>query len=223
MGCPVPKVVKNNEGSALMLEPDLAASIVTKICKSIKIPVTVKIRKGWDENNVNAVEFAKRMEDSGASAVAVHGRTKYQLYSGSADWDIIRQVKAAVDIPVLGNGDIITPQDAKRILAETKCDAVMIGRAAMGNPWLFKRVSKLINEGIELPEPSPEERIKMAIRHGELAVKYKNEKIAIKEMRKHVAWYVRGLPHAAKMRDMVNKVTTLDQLKALMYEYLTSP
>jgi len=220
MGCPVPKVVKSKEGSALMLNPDLACSIVEKVVQSVKIPVTVKIRKGWDENNVNAVDFAKRMETSGVSAIAIHGRTRSQLYSDQADWEIIRKVKEAVNVPVLGNGDIFSPKDAQNMFEKTKCDAVMVGRGAMGNPWLIYRITSFINKGVKISEPSVMDRIKLAVKHVELAVRYKNEKIAIKEMRKHVAWYFKGLPHAARMRDIINEVTTLTELKELLYGYL---
>jgi nifR3 family TIM-barrel protein len=220
MGCPVPKVVKNQEGSALMLQPDLAAKIVERLVRSLKIPVTVKIRKGWDENNINAVDFAKRMEASGASAIAVHGRTRCQMYSGKADWEIIKKVKQAVTIPVLGNGDIFFPEDALRMLKETNCDGVMVGRGAMGNPWIFKGIITLLKGEKKFFEPNIHDKISLAIRHAQLAVKYKNEEVAIKEMRKHIAWYFKGLPHAAKMRDTVNKVNTLKELEEMLYNYI---
>lgn len=220
MGCPVPKVVKNNEGSALMQNPHLAASIVSEVVKAVDIPVTVKFRKGWDKDNITALDFAKRMEASGASALAIHGRTRCQMYSGKADWDIVRQVKGGVNIPVIGNGDIFNPEDAINMFKETNCDGVMVARGAMGNPWIFKRIISLLKNDTELPEPSIKEIATMIIRHGELCIKYKPEDVAIKEMRKHVTWYFKGLPHATKIRTKVNKVTTLEELKDLMGEYL---
>ncbi|KJS19043.1 MAG: TIM barrel oxidoreductase NifR3 [Clostridiaceae bacterium BRH_c20a] len=220
MGCPVPKVVKNLEGSALMLDSELAYTIVEKVVQSVKVPVTVKIRKGWDGDKINAVEFAKRMEAAGASLIAVHGRTRCQMYSGTADWNIIKAVKEAVKVPVIGNGDIFSAKDALRMFKETGCDAVMVGRGAMGNPWLFAQITTLISKGEEIPPPSLADRILMAIKHAEFSVKYKAEKIAIKEMRKHIGWYFKGLPHGARMRDTVNKMSTLDDLKELLYRYL---
>lgn len=221
MGCPVPKVVKNNEGSALMGNPHLAASIVKRMVERVKIPVTVKIRKGWDENNINGVSFAQRMEDSGAAAVAIHGRTRSQYYSGQADWDIIKEIKNVLQVPVIGNGDIFSPQDGLRMLQETGCDGIMVGRGAMGNPWIFPQLTELLLSGTVIPGPSLEERIDTAVRHGELAVKFsQSEERAIKEMRKHIAWYFKGLPHGARMRDSVNKLCTLQEIKDLLYGYL---
>lgn len=220
MGCPVPKITKNNEGSSLMLNPNLASQIVTSIKKAVDIPVTVKIRKGWDDNNINAVEFAKRMEEAGADAIAVHGRTKEQLYSGSADWDIIREVKKAVKVPVLGNGDVTSPLTAKEMMDETKCDMVMVGRAAFGSPWLLGNIIKYLKDGTLIPEPSIEERVKFALRHTELIVKYKGEKIGIKEMRKHLGWYFKGLPGATNIRRQMNSITTKVDLDNLLYEYM---
>ncbi|MFZ7101362.1 MAG: tRNA dihydrouridine synthase DusB [Peptococcaceae bacterium] len=219
MGCPVPKVVRNSEGSALMLEPGLAGQIVRAVVNRVKIPVTVKIRKGWDDTNINAVAFAREMEESGAAAVAVHGRTRSQYYSGQADWSIIKAVKEAVQVPVIGNGDIFWPEDGLRMFTATGCDGIMIGRGALGNPWIFGRLAQLLS-GNDLPEPSIAERISTAVRHVELAVKYKDEAVAVKELRKHMAWYFKGLPHAARMRDHVNKLSTLEEVKEMLYGYL---
>ncbi|MBM7856042.1 nifR3 family TIM-barrel protein [Desulfohalotomaculum tongense] len=216
MGCPAPKIVKNNEGCALMKDPDLAGRIVEAVVKSVSVPVTVKMRKGWDEDSVNAVELARRVVCAGASAVTVHGRTRDQFYSGEADWSIIRQVKEAVDVPVIGNGDIWHPQDAVRMMEETGCDAVMIGRAAMGNPWIFKQTIHYLKTGELLPGPRPEERIKTAIRHLELIVEDKGEKIGVAEMRKHAAWYTKGLPGAARLRRHINQAQTPEELREIL-------
>lgn len=184
--------------------------------KSVKKPVTVKFRKGFDDDHVNAVEIAKIAESCGVSAVAVHGRTREQYYSGTADWDIIRQVKEAVSIPVIGNGDIFTPQDAKRCLEETGCDGLMIGRGARGNPWIFKRTAHYLETGELLPEPTGAEIGEMILRHARMQVKMKGEYIGMKEMRKHVAWYTAGLPHSASMRRASNELETLEQLENLL-------
>ena len=216
MGCPVPKIVKNGEGSALMKNPKLVEEILTKLVKAVKKPVTVKFRKGFDDTCSNAVEIAKIAESCGVSAVAVHGRTREQYYSGTADWDIIRQVKEAVSIPVIGNGDIFTPQDAKRCLEETGCDGLMIGRGARGNPWIFKRTAHYLETGELLAEPTGAEIGEMILRHAQMQVKMKGEYIGMKEMRKHVAWYTAGLPHSASMRRASNELETLEQLENLL-------
>lgn len=222
MGCPVPKVVNNGEGSALMKNPLLAGAIIEKTVKAVKKPVTVKIRKGFDEAHVNAVEMAKIAQESGAAAVAVHGRTREEYYSGKADWDIIARVKQAVKIPVLGNGDVTDGESARRLLAQTGCDGIMIGRAAQGNPWIFREVTAVL-EGKEPPQrPGREELYEMIVRHALLAGEYKGEYIAVREMRKHMAWYTTGLPHSAQLRRKINEMETMEQLITGMKEALLS-
>lgn len=205
MGCPTPKIVKNGEGAALMRNPALAAAIVAAVVERVHCPVTVKIRKGWDEHSVNAVDFARQMVRAGAAAVAVHGRLRSQFYSGEADWDIIRRVREAVDVPVIGNGDVCCPEDAARMLEQTGCQAVMIGRAAMGNPWLFSRTVHYLATGELLPGPTPEMRRDTAVRHYNLLAETKGEHIANREMRKHLAWYTRGLRGATRLRARINQ------------------
>ena len=216
MGCPVPKIVNNGEGSALMKNPELAAQIIEAMAKKSKKPVTVKIRKGFNDESVNAVEVAKRLEQAGASLIAVHGRTREQFYSGVADWDIIRQVKETVSIPVIGNGDIRSPLDAKKMMDETGCDMVMIGRAARGNPWIFKQVNEYLMNGKLIDRPSIEEVKAMILRHSRMLVDYKGEYTGVREMRKHVAWYIFGYPHAAALRNAVNQVENIEQMEALI-------
>ncbi|MEY8535395.1 tRNA dihydrouridine synthase DusB [Blautia pseudococcoides] len=216
MGCPVPKVVNNGEGSALMKNPKLVGEIVRKVSSAIKKPLTVKIRKGFTGESVNAVEIAKIIEDAGASAVAVHGRTREQYYSGKADWDIIRRVKEAVSIPVIGNGDVDSPESARRLLEETGCDGIMIGRAARGNPWIFGRISSYLENGTMPPGPSIPEVRDMILRHARLQIEYKGEYTGMREMRKHVAWYTAGMPHSAAVRRQVNEVETYEQLERLV-------
>jgi len=210
MGCPTPKIVKNGEGAALMRTPALAASIVTAVAARVTCPVTVKIRKGWDESSVNAVEFARLMVEAGAAAVAVHGRTRSQFYSGEADWDIIKQVREALEVPVIGNGDVGSPEDAARMINETGCQAVMIGRASMGNPWIFSRTAQYLASGEILPGPTLKMRRETAIRHYELLARIKGEHIANREMRKHLAWYTRGLRGAARLRGCINQGCSRD-------------
>ncbi|SCP96748.1 tRNA dihydrouridine synthase DusB [Anaerobium acetethylicum] len=216
MGCPVPKVVNNGEGSALMKNPKLVEEIVTKTVKAIQKPVTVKIRKGFNDDSVNAVEIAKIIEGCGAAAVAVHGRTREQYYSGKADWDIIRRVKEAVSIPVVGNGDIESPLDAERMMKETGCDGVMIGRGVRGNPWLFRQINTYLDTGERIPKPTLEEVRDMIIRHGRLQLRYKGEHQGMREMRKHVAWYTAGYPNSARLRNQVNSIETMDDLERLI-------
>lgn len=218
MGCPVPKVAGNGEGSALMRNPELVGEIIRKTVRAIKKPVTVKIRKGFTEKEVNAVEIAKIAEASGASAIAVHGRTREQYYSGQADWDIIRQVKEAVKIPVIGNGDIDTPQKARQMLEQTGCDGIMVGRAVRGNPWLFDQIREYLETG-RIPErPSKEEIRAMMLRHARMQIGYKGDYIGIREMRKHISWYTAGYPGSAKLRGEINMVDSYAQLEQLLEE-----
>ena len=216
MGCPVPKVVNNGEGSALMKNPRLVHEIIRKVSGAIKKPVTVKFRKGFTEDCVNAVEIARIAQDAGAAAVAVHGRTREQYYSGKADWDIIRQVKEAVSIPVIGNGDVDSPEKAKQMQQETGCDGIMIGRAVRGNPWLFSRILHYQETGELLPKPDIREVKEMMLRHARLQLEYKGEYTGMREMRKHVAWYTAGMPHSAAVRRLVNEVESYEQLEELV-------
>lgn len=215
MGCPVPKVVNNGEGSALMKQPKLVYEIVSKVAKAIQKPVTVKIRKGFDDAHINAVEIAKIAEEAGAAAVAVHGRTREQYYSGKADWDIIRQVKDAVSIPVIGNGDILTAQDVYDMKKQTGCDGFMIGRGAQGNPWIFRQILHYMETGEELPKPDIREVAEMILRHARSQIAFKGEMMGIREMRKHAAWYTSGYKNSAKLRGKINEIETYEQLKEL--------
>ncbi|MCQ2549333.1 MAG: tRNA dihydrouridine synthase DusB [Lachnospiraceae bacterium] len=211
MGCPVPKVVNNGEGSALMKNPKLVGEILTALVKAVDKPVTVKIRKGFSEDNANAVEIAKIAEAAGVAAIAVHGRTREQYYSGKADWDCIRQVKEAVSIPVLGNGDVVDGKSAKAMLTETGCDGILIGRAVRGNPWIFAQINAYL-EGKEYCPPTMEEIKHTILRHGQLQLQYKGEYTAVREMRKHIAWYSSGMPHSARLRGQINEMDTMESL-----------
>lgn len=219
MGCPVPKVVNNGEGSALMKNPKLIGEIVNRVSRAIHKPVTVKIRKGFNEACINAVEVAKIAEANGAAAIAVHGRTREEYYGGKADWNIISQVKNAVSIPVIGSGDVVTPLDAKRMLEETECDGVMIARGVRGNPWLFEQIKEYLNNGVLLAKPEFEEVKDMVLRHTAMEIKYKGEFTALREMRKHVAWYTMGYPASSVLRSRVNEIETYNELVELLEKY----
>ena len=220
MGCPAPKVIKNGDGSALMRNPKLAAEVLTAVVKNSEKPVTLKIRKGWDDDSVNAVEIAKIAEECGISALAIHGRTREQFYSGKADWDIIAEIKQAINIPVIGNGDVFEVEDAVNMLEKTKCAAIMIGRGAQGNPWIFNRINHYMKTGEILPEPTLEEKITTAIRHMNLAVAEHGDYVAVREMRKHIGWYLKGLKNSAKYRDQINKITDYKEVIAMLEEYM---
>ncbi len=216
MGCPVPKVVRNGEGSALMKNPKLVYEIVSAIVKAIQKPVTVKIRKGFDDSCINAVEIAKIIEEAGASAVAVHGRTREQYYSGIADWDIIRQVKEAVSIPVIGNGDVTSGEKAIALKKQTGCDGVMIARGAQGNPWIFSELLAYEETGELPPRPTIDQIKETMLRHARLQMEYKGDYLGIREMRKHVAWYTKGLHGSAKLREMINQVESYEELENIL-------
>ena len=218
MGCPAPKIIKNGDGSALMRDPELAGRIVREVKQASLKPVTVKFRKGFDENSVNAVDFAKVMEHAGADAITVHGRTRSQMYSGEADWDIIKSVKQAVSIPVIGNGDVFTAEAAVDIRNLTGCDAVMIGRGAMGNPWIFRQIMQM-NNGDEVTFPSPDERIDVVLEHYSRSIKYLGENRAVREMRKHIAWYVKGLKNCTDLKNSVNCETRSEKVIEMLLEY----
>ncbi len=216
MGCPAPKIVKNGDGSALMKNPKLIGNIVKAVSSSTKKPLTIKIRKGFDDDSINALEIAKIVEENGASGLAIHGRTREQFYSGNADWDIIRKVKENVSIPIIGNGDITSPEKAKEMLDYTGCDAIMIGRAAQGNPWIFKRVVHYLETGEILEKPSINEKIDIAINHLHMLVEYKGEYIGIREMRKHLGWYIKGMPKSSEMRVIINGIEDSKKMEDLL-------
>ena len=221
-GCPVPKVAGNGGGSALMKDPELAGRIVEAVVRAVDLPVTVKCRAGWDSEHINAVEFAKICEEAGAAALTVHGRTRMQMFAPPVDLDIIRRVKKAVNIPVIGNGDVDSPQAAKRMYDETGCDLVMVGRGAMGNPWLFRRIEHYIKTGELLPEPSPEERMAVLKKHVELLCKYKGEYVGMREARKHSSWYIKGMRGAAEFRRECGEITAPEDLERLIDRVLLS-
>ena len=216
MGCPVPKIVNNGDGSALMKNPRLAGEIIEKTARAIQKPVTIKIRKGFDDAHINAVEMAHIAQESGAAAIAVHGRTREQYYSGKADWEIIRKVKEAVHIPVIGNGDVWTPQDAIDMRKQTGCDGVMIGRGAQGNPWIFKQILHYEQTGELLEKPSPQEVTEMILHHAKMQMEFKGEYIGMREIRKHAAWYTAGYKNSAKLRGKINETETYEELKELL-------
>ena len=218
MGCPAPKIVNNGDGCALMKSPETAAKVISAVCRAVDVPVTVKFRAGWDDKSINAVEFAKVAEQSGASAVTVHGRTREQFYSGTADLDIIKAVKAAVKIPVIGNGDIIDGGSAAHMLEYTGCDGIMVGRAAEGNPWIFKEISAYLKDGTVLPPPDLDERREVALKHLGLLVEFKGEHRGVLEGRKHMAWYFKGVSGGAVLRTALNKAQKYDEMCGLINE-----
>ncbi|MBQ1809100.1 MAG: tRNA dihydrouridine synthase DusB [Selenomonas sp.] len=219
MGCPAPKIVKNGEGSALMLAPDKVYEILSAIRKAVKMPFTVKMRKGWDDQHVNVLEIAKIAEAAGVDAIAVHGRTREQFYSGQADWQIIAEVKKAVKVPVIANGDVRTCKDLQRIMDTTGADGVMIGRGAQGNPWIFKQLTHYLRTGEVLPPPTLQERAAVIVRHLDLLLKYKGDYIGPREMRKHATWYTRGITHGAILRDKFNRAEKREDFIAILNEY----
>ena len=219
MGCPAPKVVKNGEGSALMRDPERATAILTAIRKAVKMPLSVKMRIGWDESSINVVDLAKRAEAAGFDAITVHGRTREQFYRGHADWEKIGEVRRAVSIPVIANGDVRTYDDLDRIREVTGCEAVMVGRAAQGNPWIFRQLTHYLRTGERLPGPTMRERAEVIVRHLDLLLKYKGDYVGPREMRKHATWYTRGIVHGAILRDLFNKATTREDFLAILAEY----
>ena len=220
MGCPVPKVaIRSQAGSALLKNPKLIYEIVEAVVKAVPVPVTVKIRSGWDSNSINAVEVARTAEAAGASAITIHGRTRSQLYSGKVDLDIIKKVKESVKIPVIGNGDITDIESAKKMLEYTGCDAIMIGRGALGNPWLIKEIDTYLKEGIVLPKPTNDERLDMCYKHLDYLLKIKNERIAVLEMRSHIAWYIKGMPYQKEIKNLIFKANSKEEIVEILDNY----
>ncbi|MFD1957191.1 tRNA dihydrouridine synthase DusB [Paenibacillus thailandensis] len=222
MGCPVPKVTKCDAGARWLLDPNKIYEMVSAVVDAVDKPVTVKMRIGWDDEHIYAVENASAVERAGGKAVSVHGRTREQQYTGKANWDIIRDVKQAVSIPVIGNGDVFSPEDAKRMLEHTGCDGVMIGRGALGNPWMLYRTIQYLTTGELLPDPTPQEKMEVAILHMDRLAKLKGEAVAVREMRKHLAWYLKGLPGAARVKDVIMEETSRDKLVAILEQYISS-
>lgn len=220
MGCPVPKITKCDAGARWLLDPGKIEKMITEVVKSVRKPVTVKMRIGWDDEHIYAVQNAKAVENGGGAAVSVHGRTRVQMYTGKANWDIIKEVKESVSIPVIGNGDVFTPEDAKRMLDHTGCDGVMIGRAALGNPWMLYRTIRYLTTGELPPEPTPEEKIRIAILHLDRLVALKGEQVAVKEMRKHMAWYLKGMHGSARVKDVIMEQTRRDDMVRTLQEFV---
>jgi nifR3 family TIM-barrel protein len=221
MGCPVPKITKNEAGARWLLAPDKIEQMISAVTKAVSKPVTVKMRIGWDEDHIYALQNAKAVENGGGAAVSVHGRTRVQMYTGTANWDIIKDVKEHVSIPVIGNGDVFTPEDARRMLDHTGCDGVMIGRAALGNPWMLYRTIQYLTDGELLPEPEAREKIRIAILHMDRLVALKGEHVAVKEMRKHMAWYLKGLKGSARIKDVIMEMSARDEMVRILEDYVS--
>ena len=219
-GCPTPKIVKNGDGSALLRNPKLLGDIAKATMEAVPIPVTAKIRIGWDAENINCLEVARRLEENGVYWITVHGRTREQFYGGKADWEWIARIKEASRIPIVGNGDVFSQADAQGLIEQTKCDHIAIGRGAQGNPWIFSQIKAWLNEGILIPEPTVEERIELAIRHLHMKVEYSGEHTGIREMRPHLAWYLKGIPYSSETRCLINTTTTLKEMEQLLKELL---